>query len=70
MFSVLSGIWAFFICPETKGVTLEQMDKVFGGHFAHDEMEAKDQIMGLIAGERVSSLSFDAKGETEWKEAV
>ncbi|KAF5699772.1 quinate transport [Fusarium mundagurra] len=34
----LAGAWAFFLVPETKGKTLEQMDEVFGDNAAQEEM--------------------------------
>ena len=29
--SILTAIWSFFIVPETKGLTLEQMDYLYAG---------------------------------------
>lgn len=72
IFSTLSGVWAFFCVPETKGVTLEQMDRVFGGSFAKEEIVAKDEIMRMLVGGRHGSGTSidDGKVETEWKESV
>ncbi|BEI82216.1 hypothetical protein CcaverHIS002_0300840 [Cutaneotrichosporon cavernicola] len=70
VFSALSGVWTFFCVPETKGITLEQMDSVFGGHFAHDELEAKDQIMGILMGGNPNPSISDGKPDAEWKEHV
>lgn len=42
----LAGVWAYFLVPETKGKTLEQMDEVFGDHAAQEEKEImKAQMM-------------------------
>ncbi|KAK9459490.1 MFS monosaccharide transporter [Lipomyces oligophaga] len=41
-FSILAGIWTFFFVPETKGVTLEQMDKLF-----KDNTEERDEAVKL-----------------------
>ncbi|KAF4984910.1 hypothetical protein FDECE_16990 [Fusarium decemcellulare] len=41
----LAGVWAFFLVPETKGKTLEQMDEIFGDHAGQEEMEIiKSQV--------------------------
>ncbi|KAM5347716.1 hypothetical protein ACJ41O_007540 [Fusarium nematophilum] len=41
----LAGVWAFFLVPETKGKTLEQMDEIFGDHAGQEEMEMiKSQV--------------------------
>ena len=34
----LAAVWAFFLVPETKGKTLEQMDQIFGDQAAQEEM--------------------------------
>ncbi|KAB2570164.1 High-affinity glucose transporter [Lasiodiplodia hormozganensis] len=35
----VAAIWAYFLVPETKGKTLEQMDEVFGDYAAQEEKE-------------------------------
>lgn len=35
----LSGIWAFFLVPETSGKTLEELDEVFGDTSGQEERE-------------------------------
>ncbi|KAM0368181.1 hypothetical protein ACHAPY_011541 [Fusarium culmorum] len=34
----LAAVWAFFLVPETKGKTLEQIDEVFNDHAAQEEL--------------------------------
>ena len=29
---LISAIWAFFFLPETKGIPMEEMDRIFGFH--------------------------------------
>ncbi len=47
-FSLLSLGWTWFFCPETKGRTLEEMDALFKSRTAHDELEAKHDIIQAI----------------------
>lgn len=41
----LSVVWAYFLVPETKGKTLEQMDEVFGDGIAQQEREMWDAVV-------------------------
>ncbi|WWC60722.1 uncharacterized protein I303_103298 [Kwoniella dejecticola CBS 10117] len=50
-FSFASGVWTFFFVPETKGRTLEQMDKIFKSSNAIEDAEAKEQILQLMCGD-------------------
>lgn len=54
-FCLMSGVWAYFLVPETKGKTLEELDEVFGDGSAREEKE----IMRQAAGEarRKSAVS-------------
>ncbi len=39
---VVMGVWAYFFIPETKGLSLEEMDKLFGGvGTSQEDVEAK-----------------------------
>ncbi|WVQ75206.1 hypothetical protein IAR50_004818 [Cryptococcus sp. DSM 104548] len=49
-FGLMSGIWTWFLCPETKGKTLEQMDAVFHTNTAHLDLIAKRDIEAIIMG--------------------
>ncbi|WVW85908.1 hypothetical protein I302_107946 [Kwoniella bestiolae CBS 10118] len=49
-FSFLSALWTWFFCPETKGKTLEEMDAIFHTHAAHEELQAKAEILRAIVG--------------------
>lgn len=45
-FCLLSGVWAYFLVPETKGKTLEELDEVFGDGTAQEEKEIMRQAAG------------------------
>ncbi|KJZ75441.1 hypothetical protein HIM_05137 [Hirsutella minnesotensis 3608] len=40
----LAAVWAFFLVPETKGRTLEEMDQVFGDNSAREEKEILREV--------------------------
>ncbi|KAI1839769.1 hypothetical protein JX266_014022 [Neoarthrinium moseri] len=44
VFCLLASFWAFFLVPETRGKTLEQMDEVFGDTSGLEEQEVMQQI--------------------------
>lgn len=50
VFCLLSGFWAMFLVPETRGKTLEQIDELFGD-FSGDE---ERRIMGQVTGAALS----------------
>lgn len=59
VWTALGGAFIYFIVPETKGKTLEEMDMVFGSHTSTEEMEefARVQVqVGLTA-------LFEGRGE-------
>lgn len=57
VFSVLSGLWTWFIAPETKGKTLEQMDRAFHSHTAQADLAAKHEIYDLMIPSNAYSSS-------------
>ncbi|OCF32106.1 monosaccharide transporter [Kwoniella heveanensis BCC8398] len=59
-FSFLSALWTWFLCPETKGKTLEEMDVIFHNHAAHEELQAKAEILRAVLG---GSLDTPSRGE-------
>ncbi|OXG14265.1 monosaccharide transporter [Cryptococcus neoformans Ze90-1] len=48
VFSLLSGIWVWFFCPEPMGKTLEQMDEIFRSNTAHEDNLIKAEIQAAI----------------------
>lgn len=49
-FSFMSAIWTWFFCPETKGVSLEGLDRIFGTKAGVEEIDAKADILHAIIG--------------------
>lgn len=68
-FATFSGVYTWFFVPETKGRTLEDMDKVFHSHTAQEETKAKDDIVTIITAD-VGSASLNAKLNEERVESV
>jgi hypothetical protein len=56
-FSILSLIWTLLFCPETKGKTLEEMDAIFNTQAAHDELEAKHEIVSYMCRQAAGSTA-------------
>ncbi|KEQ93406.1 hypothetical protein AUEXF2481DRAFT_67544 [Aureobasidium subglaciale EXF-2481] len=75
--TVLAALWVYFVLPETKGLTLEEMDELFGdAGFAEADMALKQQIekdIGLTAllygeDEPMMTEKTDAKTKGEERE--
>lgn len=52
VWTVLGGLFIWFLVPETKGKTLEEMNAVFGSHTTSDELVALAEVqqeVGLTA---------------------
>ena len=47
-FCIILGIWTYFCVPETKGVLIEEMDKLFGGNDAAADLERITEIRARI----------------------
>lgn len=60
-------VWVFLVLPETKGATLEEMDKVFGSHTGEADAvllaEAREAVgMGNMPGRGVNE-KIEGNGE-------
>ena len=56
-FCFFAVLWAYFLVPETKGKTLEEMDEVFGDGSAREEKELMKQA--AANARRRSSTAVD-----------
>ena len=56
----MSGVWAYFLVPETKGKTLEELDEVFGDGSAQEEREIMRQA---ASGARRKSMASQHSGQ-------
>ncbi|KAG6873930.1 hypothetical protein C0995_008969 [Termitomyces sp. Mi166 len=69
VFSILGGLFVMFFVPETKGLTLEEMDEVFGSSngMALDDQQRQEAIyrrLGLIVdSEQISEKHEDIRKE-------
>ena len=59
LFCLLSLVWTFFIVPETKGRTLEQMDVVFKDAGGAEEIKRRAKIE-----RRITQQSYSVSVET------
>lgn len=55
VFCFLSGVWVYFFVPETKGRSLEDMDRVFGDHAAEADVVRRREILRDMRGIAVST---------------
>ncbi|KAI7227516.1 hexose carrier protein [Hortaea werneckii] len=46
---LVAGIWAVFLCPETKGKTLEEMDEVFGDISGREEAGVMQRAIAAVS---------------------
>ncbi|KKY27256.1 putative high-affinity glucose [Phaeomoniella chlamydospora] len=53
-FCILAGVWAWFLVPETKGKTLEQMDEAFGDTSGTEEKEIMKAVAAAARGQHGS----------------
>lgn len=58
---LLAAVWAYFLVPETKGRTLEQMDEVFGDGSAQEEQEILAEVVRSGGVRRADQLVQDVK---------
>ncbi|KIR26192.1 sugar transporter [Cryptococcus deuterogattii LA55] len=66
-FAVISGIWAWFLCPETKGLTLEAVDQLFHNHTAHEELKQKHDIISRMIGMELTTTPQSVQEDDEKK---
>lgn len=58
---ILAVVWAYYLVPETKGRTLEQMDEVFGDNSAQEEREIMAEVVRNGGARRADELVQDVK---------
>jgi hypothetical protein len=70
VFCLILIVWVYFCVPETKGLRIEEMDKIFGGNQGAEDMARMEDIrrrLGLIGGEGSDmgsdEKSVDGKGQ-------
>jgi hypothetical protein len=55
-FCVILFVWVMFFVPETKGVPIEEMDKIFGGNQGQADMHRITEIrnrLGILSAEEM-----------------
>jgi len=67
----LAAVWAWFLVPETKGKTLEEMDDVFGDTSGHAEKEMMKQAAANARRRSTAAMSMASQAnEAQEKNAV
>ncbi|GME31737.1 sugar transporter [Neofusicoccum parvum] len=73
VFCVVLVFWVYFLVPETKGVPIEEMDKIFGGNQGEAEIRMMEDIRARLEGrdgitETTWSKETKGNGSAEHKE--
>lgn len=66
-FCVVLIVWVFFFVPETKGVRIEEMDKLFGGNQGEADMNRMATIRHQLG---VTSDGSDLKNKVDMEIGV
>jgi hypothetical protein len=64
VFCVILLVWVFFFVPETKGVPIEEMDKIFGGNQGEKDIQRIREIrqsLGIYQDAPSSAVFNDKK---------
>lgn len=48
IFCGLSAVWTYFLVPETKGRSLEDMDRVFGDNAASEDLQRREDLLRTL----------------------
>lgn len=69
VFCLILIVWVYFCVPETKGLRIEEMDKIFGGNQGAEDVARIEDIrcrLGMIGGSESldgsDSKSLEEKG--------
>lgn len=60
-FCFFAVIWAYFLVPETKGKSLEEMDEVFGDRSAQEEKELMKQAANNARRRSSTAVSMSSQ---------
>ncbi|KAF9889719.1 hypothetical protein FE257_007025 [Aspergillus nanangensis] len=70
-FCVFLVVWVYFFLPETKGVPIEEMDRVFGGHQGEqDRVRMENIAIQLGVGSKSGGAESKKDGQVEQVESV
>ncbi|PWY87233.1 sugar transporter [Aspergillus sclerotioniger CBS 115572] len=64
-FCVFLIFWVYFFLPETKGVSIEEMDKIFGGNQAEQDRNRMSSIRHQLGISSVGAVKDDSGGYVE-----
>jgi hypothetical protein len=74
VFIAMGGVFIYFLVPETKGRTLEEMDAAFGSYTSHEDMNELARVQeevgltALVEGrEHNSEMGHKDEGDLEVK---
>ena len=60
-FALIAFVFTWFLIPETRGKSLEEMDAVFGDSTAHEEKTRLYNIAQSLGLEEAQAAAFDEK---------